>query len=334
MGRPMFSRALGLALMLALALPGLTLAAGTPAWAGTGIPRYQHIFVIMMENHNYEDIIGNAAAPRINELATTYTLATNSYGVTHPSEPNYLASIAGTYFGIQDDAPPTAPGHTFTAPSLVDQLAASGLTWKTYQQSLPYAGFTGASYPPGNALYAVKHNPFAFFASVQNDPAQLQRMVPDTQLAADLASGEVPNLAYIAPDQCHDMHGLASCRDETTLIRQGDTYVGDTISAIMAAPVWQQGNNAIVVTWDENDFSTTGVTGCCNANPGGGHIATIVITNHGPRGLRDATPYNHYSLLQTIQDAFRLGCLANTCDRVNVRPLAPLFAVGQDGRGD
>jgi hypothetical protein len=329
---------LGLTLALTLSAgplsPALVAAEDQPAFAGSGLPAYRHIFVIMMENHNYEQIIGNPGAPRINALARTYGLATNYYGVTHPSEPNYLASVAGSYFGIQDDAPPSAPGHTHAAPSIVDQLEARGLTWKTYQQALPYAGFTGASYPPGNALYAVKHNPFAFFARVQGDPAELQRMVPDTQLAADLANGAVPNFAYIAPDQCHDMHGLASCSDDATLIRQGDAYAADLVAAIMAAPVWQRGNNAIVLTWDENDFDAAGVTGCCDANPGGGHVPTIVIANHGPRGVRDATPYNHYALLQTIEDAFRLGCLAATCDRAGVRPLAPLFAVGRADGGD
>ncbi|HET8626778.1 MAG TPA: alkaline phosphatase family protein [Thermomicrobiales bacterium] len=335
---PRRSWALGLSLALTLVAgllsPTLAAAQAPPPFAGADVPAYQHIFVIMMENHSYDEIIGNSDAPEINALAQTYGLATDYYAVTHPSEPNYLASVAGTYFGIQDDAPPTAPGHTHDAPSIVDQLEARGLTWKTYQQALPYAGFTGASSPPGNALYAVKHNPFAFFARVQGDPAELQRMVPDTQLAADLAGGDVPNFAYIAPDQCHDMHGLASCGDDTTLIRQGDAYVAATVARIMAAPVWRRGNTAIVVTWDENDFSTTGVTGCCDANPGGGHVATIVIANHGPRGVRDATPYNHYALLQTVEDAFRLGCLAATCDRAAVRPLAPLFAVGRADRGD
>lgn len=297
---------------------------GQPAHADAGVPRYQHIFVIMMENHSFDEIIGNPNAPQINALAQEYGLATNSYGVTHPSEPNYVAAIGGNFFGIQDDAPYTS--HTLADPSLASQLEAAGLTWKDYQQALPYPGFLGTTYPsPTDPLYASKHNPFLNFASVQNSPAELQKIVPDTQLATDLQGDNVPTFGFIAPDQCHDMHGIkAVCSDSTTLFQQGDAYVASTVSAITSARFWQRGNNAIVVTWDEDDFSPTNL-GCCDANPGGGQVATIVITSQGPHGLRDNTPFNHYSLLQTIQDAFHLGCLQFTCDTANVTPMAKLF---------
>ena len=300
----------------------------------SAVPRYQHIFYIMMENHSYGEIIGSAYAPQINALAQEYGLATSYYGVTHPSEPNYVAAIGGSYFGIQDDAPynVTANGvnHTINGPSLASQLEAKGLSWKTYQQALPYAGFTGYYYPSQSvALYASKHNPFLNFASVQSNPAELQKIVPDTQLATDLASGDVPDFSFIVPDQCHDMHGISNkCSGDATIIPAGDAYVAQTVSAIMGSRTWQQGNNAIVITWDENDFNPSGVTGCCNANPGGGHVATIVIANHGARHVQDATPYNHYSLLRTIQQAFRLDCLQNTCDAENVKLMTPLFANG------
>lgn len=308
--------------------------AQTPS-AGSGVPKYQHIFYVMMENHSYNEIIGSPNAPQINSLAKTYGLATSYYGVTHPSEPNYVAAIGGSYYGIQDDAPynVTANGvnHTITAPSIVDQLEGAGLTWKTYQQALPYAGFTGTAYPSSsNALYASKHNGFLNFAHVQNNPAELQNIVPDTQLATDLQSGNVPNFSFIAPDQCHDMHGLKSCTGDAALLQAGDGYVASVVSAITASSTWAKGNNAIVITWDENDFNPTGVTGCCGANPGGGRVATIVIANHGPRAVQDATPYNHYSLLKTIEDAFHLGCLQNTCDTANIKPMTPLFVSSDD----
>jgi phosphatidylinositol-3-phosphatase len=307
---------------------------GSQAGKSAAIPRFQHVFLIMMENHSFDEIIGNANAPQINALARRNGLATSYFGVTHPSLPNYIASISGDFFGIANDAPPTAPGHTLAGPSLVDQLDAKGLTWKTYQQSIPFPGFTGAAFPSAsNALYAVKHNPFAYLARVRNDPAALAKMVPDTQLAADLASEDdkgVPSFSYIVPDQCHDMHGLASCPDDAANIRAGDAYVNATVNLITRSAAWRDGNNAIVVTWDENDFNAAGVTGCCDANPGGGRVATIVITNHGDdqggRPLVDNTPYNHYSLLRTLEAAFRLdGCLNHTCDAANVPLMTPLF---------
>jgi hypothetical protein len=91
---------------------------------------------------------------------------------------------------------------------------------------------------------------------------------------------------------------------------------------ITGASFWSQGNNAIVITFDEGN----GTKGCCDADPGTGKVYTAVITSNGPRGLADNTPYNHYSLLQTIQTAFGVGCLEFTCDTKNVVPMAPLFA--------
>ena len=174
------------------------------------IPRYQHIVEIMMENTNYSTIIGNSYAPNINALANTYGLATDYYGVTHPSEPNYVANIGGSFFGIQDDnqfyctaalatTDPNCAGttvdHTVSAQSLADQLTAAGKTWKGYFQNLPPVPSTGliTTGPNANgpysykwpsstdALYASKHNPFVNFTGTQGDVAN---MVSDTQLGA------------------------------------------------------------------------------------------------------------------------------------------------------
>ena len=98
----------------------------------------------------------------------------------------------------------------------------------------------------------------------------------------------------------------------------------------MASPTWKEGNNAIVITWDEDDFSDQGQpgTGCCGADPGGGHVVTIVIPNHGSGHVTDSTAYNHYSLLRTFEAAFGLPCLAHACDSA-VPTMAPLFANGR-----
>jgi hypothetical protein len=333
------------------AMPGASSASTT----NSAIPRYQHIVEIMMENTSYSTIIGNPLAPNLNALASEYGLATNYWGVTHPSEPNYVANVGGSFFGIQDDnqfyctpdlasTDPNCAGttvdHTVTAQSLAGQLTAAGLTWRGYFQSVPPVPPTGviktgpdANGPytfksPSNsvALYASKHNPFVNFTDSQD---ALANMVPDTQLSTDLAAGHLADYSLIVPDQCHDMHGTGGCGDTNGLISAGDSYVRDTVRAIMASKVWQEGRNAIVITWDEDDFSDEGQpgTGCCGADPGGGHVVTIVITNkvnHYP--ITDNTPYNHYSLLLSIEDAFRLPCLEHACDAAaGVRPMTPLF---------
>ena len=314
-------------------------------------PHYQHIVEIMMENTSYGTIIGNANAPVINELANEYGLATNYYGVTHPSEPNYVANIGGSYFGVQDDnqfyctpalattdpqCAGTTVNHTITSQSLADQLTAAGKTWRGYFQSLPPTPSLLVSSGPGAngpytykypssavALYASKHNPFINFVGTQGAVAN---MVPDTQLATDLATGKLANYSLVVPDQCHDMHGTGGCSTTAGLIAAGDAYVGSTVSQIMSSHTWREGNNAIVITWDEDDFSDSGQlgTGCCGANPGGGHVVTIVITNKGPIHVTDNTAYNHYSLLRSIEDAFGLPHLAHAGDAV-VTSMTPLF---------
>ena len=331
--------------------PGVSSAGVSP---GHGIKRFNHIVEIMMENTSYSTIIGNPLAPNINALASKYGLATNYFGVTHPSQPNYVANIGGSFFGIQDDnqfyctpalatTDPNCTGttvnHTVSNPNLATQLAAAGMTWRGYFQDLPPVPSTGvimtgpnANGPytfkwPSNtdALYASKHNPFLNFTGTQT---ALANMVPDTQLGADLRRGALANFSLVVPNQCNDMHGIAACSDENTLISSGDSYVAATVQTIMNSQVWRTGRNAIVITWDEDDFSDQGQpgTGCCGADPGGGHVATIVITNNSTKHVVDNTPYNHYSLLLSLQQAFGLPCLEHSCDAsLGVEPMAPLF---------
>ena len=318
---------------------GALLVSTSPAHAApraTAVSHYDHIFVIIEENHGFSGIIGNSKAPRINALANTFGLATRFFSEASPSAGNYVAMVGGDFFGIADDNPYYT--HTLDKPSLMSQLDAAHLTWKGYFQGMPYPGFRGVCYPDRcdgvpdySALYAGKHNGIPYFKSVQQSDAEFAKMGPVEDLAGDLA-GTPPNFGYIVPDQCHDMHGAPPyCVDASTpggvndnlLVSAADAYAGQLVQAITTAHFWSQGNNAVVITWDEG--ADGDVSGCCDANPGTGHIATIVITSHGPRGLRDNNRYNHYSLLQTFEKAFGLGCIANTCDTAHVSPMAPLF---------
>src|SRR5262249_2075309 len=108
------------------------------------------------------------------------------------------------------------------------------------------------------------------------------------------------------------------------LVGIGDAYLGKLVEDITHAGFWARSNNAIVITYDEGDDNAA----CCGepAGQGGGRVATVVITSHGPRHVVDASPANHYSLLRTIQDSFGLGWLAHSCDAA-VHPLSALFQV-------
>ena len=284
----------------------------------TDLKNYQHVFVIMMENTGYNALIGNPNAPWINEAAGKYGLATKYFGVSHPSQPNYIAATSGSTHGVVNDN-----DTTINVPNIVDQLESNGKSWKAYMQSYSLCLGNALAHACGDQLYERKHNPFISYADVQTNPTRVAKIVDLSQLNTDLAAGNVPDYVWISPDQCHDMHGRSTagaCNfgNVQGLISTGDTFLKNTVGSIMSSSAWT-GNSAIFITWDESDFTNTGpsgfgdTSGCCEANPGGGHVVTIVISHSDHSARTSAVSYNHYSMLRTIQDGWQLGCLAFTC---------------------
>lgn len=323
------------------------------------IPKYNHIFVIIAENKAYSQMIGNSTnTPNLTSLANTYGLATNFYGEVHPSEANYIAMLSGSTFGIHDDdayyctvgssdrfchgsRKADYVNHTIETRSLINQLEENKLTWKGYFEDIPTPGSKAVVYPDARrALYASKHNGFMNFKTVQNDPDIAKKIVGLNQLATDLESDSAPNYSHIILNQCDEMHGLAECPNMKNLIAEGDKQIGKIVAQIQNSKLWKSSeNNAIVITWDEDDNPVvkTETQGCCGFDPkskanfGGGHIATIIITNHGPRHVVDATPYNHYSLLRTTEDAFGIHEYLNYAGdtKDGVKPMTNLFATAK-----
>ncbi|HEY2161387.1 MAG TPA: alkaline phosphatase family protein, partial [Solirubrobacteraceae bacterium] len=148
-----------------------------------------HVAVIVMENEELSDIIGSPDAPYINSLARRYALARSMYAIAHPSLPNYLALTGGSTFGIDSDC----TGCDVHATSIVDQLEPAGLSWKAYMEDLPHPCFTGA----GSGDYAKKHDPFAYYTRITNNPARCNRIVPLSQLAVDERTGALPRYIWI-----------------------------------------------------------------------------------------------------------------------------------------
>ena len=322
----------------AIALSGfltlLAMVAGTaPASADSTRPdlkNWQHVFVIMMENTGFDSLAGNPNAPWTNSALATYGSATNYFGVTHPSQPNYVAITAGVTGNDSDN------DETLSVTNIADQIEASGRTWKSYNQSFSLCNGNTLAHACGDQLYERKHNPFVSFADIQNDPARLANVVDLSQLDADLASGNVPSYSFIDPDQCHDMHGrgtAGACNfgNVQGLIATGDAFLHDTVTKIMSSPAWN-GNSVIFIQWDEADFTGGGFngfgddSGCCDSisGQGGGHVVSLVIShsNHAP--VTSSTAYNHYSVLRTIEDGWQLGCLGAACDTANVPSMAVL----------
>ncbi len=318
----------------AVATAALLLAGGTSAsQPRSDVKNYQHVFVIMMENTGYAALVGNTNAPWINSAIAKYGVATNYFGVSHPSQPNYIAATSGSTNGVADDN-----DTTINVPNIVDQLESNGKTWKGYMQS--YSLCTSPlAHACGDQLYERKHNPFISYQDVQSNSARVAKIVDFSQFATDLANKTVPDYSWISPDQCNDMHGRSTAGDcafanVAGLIRTGDTFLANTVGAIQASSAWN-GNSVIFITWDESDFTGSGpfgfsdTRGCCDANPGGGHVLTIVISHSDHAARTSGVAYNHFSMLRTIEDGWNLGCLAHTCDTANVPAMTDL--VGPKG---
>lgn len=402
---------------------------GSPAFANEGsvprgVPRLDHVFVIVMENHGYGQIIGNPNAPFANEYAKAVNSATNYFAIAHPSLTNYLEIVGGSNFGVHSDNNPDWHNGTCTTnlqsgmvntdnpaspnvcpiagegtdaatpavdcsnevqcaqgsdagennidgvlsipaaknisgETIADQLVSAGLSWKSYQESLPPTGadgvnfsdgfFTDSSNIPGALagekqslikLYAAKHNPFVYFQSVQEGERGLGLdRVAGFQgphgLYEDLASGRVPNYSLIAPNQCNDQHGRGNAgpqcdfdpNDNGTqqglnpaLIYLGDLTLRNIVKAIHSSPVWQEGRNAIVVVWDEDDYSVA---------PTVNQVLLTVDTNYGVLGAKSANFYTHFSLLKSVEAGFALPCLNHACDS-STKVMSDLFREGDD----
>ncbi len=294
---------------------------------------FRHVFVIMMENTGFDALIGNPNAPFTNYLAATSGLATKYFGVTHPSQPNYIAATSGSTNGVPDDN-----DITINVPNIVDQLESHHKTWKGYMQSLSLCNGNLLAHACGNQLYERKHNPFVSYQDVQSSPSRLDNIVDFSQFATDLANNTVPDYSWISPDQCNDMHGRGGggptdpCdfSQVQSLISTGDLFLSKTVSSIVNSKAWR-GNSVIFITWDESDFTGSGpfgfgdTSGCCDANPGGGHVVTLVISRNVPQARSSNDAFNHISMLATIQDSWHLGCLGFTCDKKNVKPMDDLL---------
>jgi hypothetical protein len=360
MNRSTIARGASMLATACLAMTALCGAGVAPTDRDLAVPHYDHILVIIEENKSYGTVLDHGYAPTIADLAKTYGVATQMYAERHPSEPNYVALLGGDTFGIADDDgwycvpgstdvackgadAPTFVNHLIPGDNLATQLEAKGLGWRAYLENLPSPGsfdvFSPETATDPAALYAAKHTGFTNYASVHAEKDIVDKLVGFDRLHDDLRTGDVPAFALIVPNQCHEMHGITSpkapqsCqKGDDGLVRSGDDNVHAIVDAIFASPIWKTGNTAVVITWDEDgkaDRIPGAPQSCCVVdahNPGGGHIPTIVITNHGPRGLSDPTPYDHYSLLRTIEDAFGLdGHLRHAGDAA-VLPMAPLFA--------
>ncbi len=270
------------------------------------VPNFAHIIILVFENREFGFVIGNNQMPNYNCWAGEYTLLTQYYAITHPSLPNYIALLGGDTFGIDR----TCSGCFVNAPSLPDQIEASGRKWKGYFEDMPRPCYVGDT-----DIYVQKHNPFIYFDPIRLDEGRCPRsVVPLTELDADLAAGPLPDFIFIVPNQCNNAHDCD--------LPIADAWLGYWVPKLMAVldPKADTEPYLIVLTWDEGQ----GNHSCCGLPAeAGGRVATVLISPLAKNGFQDDTPYTHYSLLKTIEEAWGLPYLGHAAEANNTLITAP-----------
>jgi len=310
---------------------------------------HNHVIIVAFENHSYADFVGNGNAPYFNStLVPKGGLASNFYSNVHGSLANYYYVTMGTSQCSTSGPPynnlPTCQDGLRIAAdknNIVRQLLAAGKTFKSYQESIPAAGFLveGNTVPtgvqcPATSLYVPRHDPVVYLSDVRQGlsptavcpAAELAcpnvslkgcNVVPTSQLQADLAGGALPNFSFVTPNLEDDAHGAPGIGcGSVTCVTAADNWMKNNIPAILNSRYFQPGEDGLLVLWfDEGDASdsqcSAGVNGhdpeTNNTIACGGHIAVLLIGPGVKAGFTGAAYYQHPSLLRTMMEALGLG---------------------------
>ena len=247
------------------------------------LPRPAHVVIVMLENHSADEVLGGGQAPYLSGLAARGAVLTQSFAITHPSEPNYLAIFAGSTQGVTDDACPV----DFGGANLAQSLLAAHLSFTGYAEDLPGAGSTVC----GSGGYARKHAPWVDFPGLPGASNE-----PFSAFPADYA--RLPTVSFVIPDLQHDMH------DGT--IGEADAWLRANLAGYAS---WSAAHDSLlIITADEDDRSADN------------HIPTILVGAHvraGQYGQR----VTHYSMLRTIEDMYRLPALGASAAAAPLRDM-------------
>jgi hypothetical protein len=321
-------------------------ATARPGTTSAYLPPAHHVFVVNLENKGYDETWGpGSKAPYLSQtLRAQGVLLTQYYGTAHNSLPNYIGQISGQgpnpetqadcqlytdFAGTGTADPGQAVGHgcvyPATVPTVADQLSAAGLSWKGYMEDMG----TPCRHPVLNGpddtqqarpddQYAARHDPFVYFHSIIDSPACAQRVVDLSALPTDLRSASTtPSLSYITPDLCHDAHDATCADGGPGGLPAADAWLRQWIPKITSSPAFRK-DGVLVITFDESDSPGSDSSACCGEGPGpnsplpgitglgGGRVGALVISPFVRPGTWSTTPYDHYSLLASIEELFGL----------------------------
>ena len=252
----------------------------------------RRIFVVILEN---EDADVALQQPFLATLAATGALLRNYHAVSHPSQPNYIAMVAGDAYGITSDAPVT-----IDVPHIGNLLEAHGLSWTVYAEDYPGNCFVGTSAEDGDPGFFVRrHIPFLSFANVQSNPDRCSRIAPARAFDDDVKNGTLPTFAMYIPDTVHDAHD--------TSVADADAWLRQRFSSLLTDPQFIDGL-LFVVVFDEGTTTGPNVVYC---SMNGAGIQPGTVSNSW---------YDHYSLLRTFEEILHCGSLHrqdNTADVIS-----------------
>jgi hypothetical protein len=331
-------------------------ATGRAAQGLEGVPSYQHVAIVVLENESFDATWGAASpAAYLKSLVPQGAFADMYFATGHVSLDNYIAMTSGqpgnaaTYsdcaaqnlFQCQATVNTAAFGNGI---NIADQVETAGLSWKGYMDSMPspcfHADLSPTATPPdpyqGNSTaapagnYADRHNPFNYYTDITGNTTRCQsHVVPYTQLAADISGNAVPTYSFIAPDTCHDGHD-APC-------------AGGGVGGVAGADAWMQGNmppllqylvthnGLLIITFDEGSVSPPDTAGCCTGGPGGtpgagGRVGLLALGAGVAVGTTTHTSYDHASLLRTTEDAMGMITYLNNAGATGATAMSDLFA--------
>lgn len=329
----------GASVATVVATIGLSAVSGLAAPAALeGIPQYDHVVILVLENESYAATFTNMPAPDpyIRSLVGQGVLDDQYFATGHVSLDNYIAMVSGQpnspatgsdclalslYDCVQNQ---TAVGGTTGDRNLGDQLDGAGVTWKgyldgttapcvhdvyspTHPQADTYQGNGGTVGAGAGSNYADRHNPFLYFADiVGNDATRCQpHLRPYSELAGDIGANTVPGYAFITPDTCHDGHDNPCSGSTTGGLAAADQWSQAEVPALLT--YLNAHNGLLILTFDEGAVSDT--SGCCHGGPGGqigagGRVGLIALGPGVRTGAVIHTPYDHASMLRTVEDTF------------------------------
>ncbi|MCU1219609.1 MAG: phosphoesterase [Candidatus Angelobacter sp.] len=296
----------------------LALVIGVSAFAQ--VPLSKHVYIVAEENRSYERVVGSAAMPYLNSLLARGAVATQFYSNMHGSLENYLVLTSGQFLTHNNDTLAV-----FNVDNIERHLLINGMTFKSYAQTLPYAGYTGLF----SGAYMKRHAPLPYFTEMAHS-SLLKNHVSTSELAKDIANGTLPNFAFITPDGNHDMHNCSA--NLNICFAAADSFLKNTIGPLLASPPFQPGGDGVLIIWaDEADLgsdnrcSATVLSGC------GGHILVAMIGPQVKAGYKSTTTYHHQSVLRTALEA--MGTTANFPAAANTAPDMREFFKNNAGGG-